>query len=153
MPRPLYFFVENSKQTRNKLARPEMGTIFLVICRFTTPITSSLDQYFTTLVGQTLYQATSLENNTSLLQHFIAESRQDLECSGVPLCLEEAEQQAKQVVMFLLLLFKLSSQLHFVSFSFLSISILSLLPFSNLSLLPFHVSPSFSIIPSFSSDQ
>ena len=28
---PLYFVFENSKSTRNELARPVMGTIFLVI--------------------------------------------------------------------------------------------------------------------------
>ena len=28
---PLYFVFENSKNTRNELARPAMGTIFLVI--------------------------------------------------------------------------------------------------------------------------
>ena len=28
---PLYFVFENSKNTRNELARPVMGTIFLVI--------------------------------------------------------------------------------------------------------------------------
>ena len=146
--------MENSKYTRNKLAHPEMGTFFLVICHFTTPITSSLDQYFTSLVCQTLYQATSLENNTLLLQHFIAESSRDLMCSE-EYCsaLRKLNNKQKQVVMFLLLLFKLSSQLHVVSFSFLSISILSLLPFANLSLLPFLVSPSLSTIPSFSSDQ
>ena len=40
-PPPLYFVLENSKNTRNELARPVMGTIFLVtsdnngnICRF-----------------------------------------------------------------------------------------------------------------------
>ena len=50
---------------------------------------------------------------------------------------------------------KLSSQLPFVSFSFLSFfsfSSLSLLPFSILSLLPFLISPSLSTITSFSSD-
>ena len=30
-PSPLYFVFENSKNTRNELARPVMGTIFLVI--------------------------------------------------------------------------------------------------------------------------
>ena len=29
-PPPLYFVFENSKNTRNELARPVMGTIFLV---------------------------------------------------------------------------------------------------------------------------
>ena len=56
----------------------------------------------------------------------------------------------RQVVMFLLL-FKLSTQLAFVSFSFLSV--FSLLPFSILSLLPFLIFPSISNIPSFSSDK
>ena len=31
LPSSLLFFVENSKNTRNELARPVMGTIFLVI--------------------------------------------------------------------------------------------------------------------------
>ena len=43
------------------------------------------------LAGQTLYQAALLETNTSLLQHFNAESSRN---SGVTQCLEEAEQQA-----------------------------------------------------------
>ena len=30
-PPPLYFVIEYSKNTRNELARPVMGTIFLVI--------------------------------------------------------------------------------------------------------------------------
>ena len=30
---PLYFVFENSKNTRNELARPEIGTIFLVNVR------------------------------------------------------------------------------------------------------------------------
>ena len=30
-PPPLYFGLENSKNTRNELARPVMGTIFLVV--------------------------------------------------------------------------------------------------------------------------
>ena len=32
-PPPLCFVFENSKNTRNELARPVMGTIFLVISR------------------------------------------------------------------------------------------------------------------------
>ena len=59
--------------------------------------------------------------------------------------LEEAEQQAEASGGVLLLLFKLSSQLTFVSLSFLSISILSLLHFL--------ISPSISTILSFFSDQ
>ena len=31
LPSSLLFFVENSKNTRNELARPVMGTIFLVV--------------------------------------------------------------------------------------------------------------------------
>ena len=30
-PSPLYFVFDNSKNTRNELARPVMGTIFLVV--------------------------------------------------------------------------------------------------------------------------
>ena len=33
-PLPLYFVFENSKNTRNELARPVMGTIFLIIIIF-----------------------------------------------------------------------------------------------------------------------
>ena len=47
----------------------------------------SPNQYFTSLVGLTLYQTTLLETNTSLLQHFTAEVFRD-----IPQCLEEAEQ-------------------------------------------------------------
>ena len=90
----------------------------------------------------------------SLLQRFTAESSQELK-SSEEYCsaLTKLNNKQRQVVMFLLLLFKLSSQFPFVSFSFLSISILSLLPFSILSLLTFLISPSLSTIPSFSSDQ
>ena len=56
----------------------------------------------------------------------------------------------RQVVMFLLLLFKLSSQLPFVSLFSLSLSSLCSLTFSIISLLPFLISPSLSTI---SSDQ
>ena len=57
--------------------------------------------------------------------------------SGETQCLEEAEQQARQVSMFLILLFKfLIQQFPFVSF--LSISVLSRLHFSIFSLLPLH---------------
>ena len=34
VPPPLYFGLENSKNTRNELARPVMGTIFLVSLNF-----------------------------------------------------------------------------------------------------------------------
>ena len=80
------------------------------------------------LAGQTLYQAALLETNTSLLQRFIAESSREVMSS------EEyrsaLNNKHRQVVMFLFLFFKLSPQVPFVSFSFLSISLLSMLPFS-----------------------
>ena len=102
--------------------------------------------------GQTLYQAALLET-TSLLQCFTAESNRELMSSKeYHRALRKLNNKQRQVVMFLLL-FKLSSQLPCVSFSFLSISILSLLPFSMLSLLPFLISTSLSTIPSFFSDQ
>ena len=66
--------------------------------------------------------------------------------------LRKLNNKQRKVVM-LLLLFKLSSQVPFVSFFFLSISILSLLSFSIFFLLPFLISLSLSTIPSFSSDQ
>ena len=97
--------------------------------------------------GQTLYQAALLETYTSLLHRFTAEYSRDLMSSEeYRSSLRKLNNKQRRVVMFLLfLLFKLSSQLPFVSFSFLSISILSLLPFP--------ISPSLSTISSFSSDQ
>ena len=103
--------------------------------------------------GQTLYQAAPLETNTSLLQRFTAESSRELMSSEeYRSALRKLNNKQRQVVMFLLL-FKLSSQFPFVSFRFLSISILSLLPSSILSLIPFLISLSLSTIPSFSFDQ
>ena len=91
---------------------------------------------------------------TSLLQSFTADSSQELMSSEeYRSALRKMNNKQMQVVMLLLLFFKLSSQLPFVSFSFLSISVLSMLLFSILSLLPFLISPSLSTIPSFSSDQ
>ena len=108
------------------------------------PLPHSPDQYFTSLGGQTLYQAALLETNTSLLQRYTAESSQELmSFSEEYLSALKLNNKQRQVVMFLLL-FKLSSQLPFVSISFLTVSILSLLPFL--------ISPSPSTIP-FSSDQ
>ena len=78
--------------------------------------------YGTSLVssGQTLYQAASLRLilQSSMLQLFTAESSRELSALR------------KQVSMFLILLFKLLTQLPFVSFLFL------LLPFSIPSLFP-----------------
>ena len=94
-----------------------------------------------------------------LLRRFTAESSWELMsleeyCSALGML----NIKHRQVVMFLLLLFKLASQLPFVSFPFFTISILSLLPYSILSapLLnplssPFPHSTSLSTIPSFSS--
>ena len=84
---------------------------------------------FTILMGQTLYQATPLETNTSLQAHL----RQNLvgnSCiGGVPQYLEEVEQQA-EVSGDVPPPLQIAILTHFVSFSFLSISIISLLPFS-----------------------
>ena len=80
--------------------------------------------------GQTLYQATSWrlilqsELHSSMLQRFIAESSRELSA------LRKLNNKQRQMSMFLILLFKLLTQLPFVSFLF------SLLPFSILSLLP-----------------
>ena len=111
-----------------------------------------IHQINTSLVSleQTLYQAAPLETNTSLLSALLHNLVGN---SCLRRTLRKLNNKQRQVVMFLLILFKLSSQFPFVSFSFLSISILSLLPFSILSLLPFLISPSLSTIPSFSSDQ
>ena len=87
------------------------------------------DQYFIVSSGQTLYQAVSwrrlILQSSPLLQRFIAESSRELSA------LRKLNNQQRQVSMFLL---KFLIQFPFVSF--LSISILSLLPFSILSLLP-----------------
>ena len=76
--------------------------------------------------GQTLYQAVSWRVilQSSMLQRFTAESSRELSA------LRKLNNKQKQVSMFLILLFKLLTQLPFVSFLF------SLLPFSILSLLP-----------------
>ena len=84
--------------------------------------------------GQTVYQAAPLETKilhccSTLLQNVVGNS-------GETQCLEDAEQQAEASAIFLILLFKLLTRFPFVSF--LSISILSLLPFAILSLLPLH---------------
>ena len=76
--------------------------------------------------GQTLYQAASwrLILQSSMLLRFTAESSRELSA------LRKLNNKQRQVSMFLILLFKLLTQLPFVSFLF------SLLPFSILSLLP-----------------
>ena len=86
--------------------------------------------------GQTLYQAASwrLTLQSSMLQRFTAESSWELSA------LRKLNNKQRQVSMFLILLFKLLTQLAFVSFLF------SLLP-SQSSLF------SLSLIPSFSSDK
>ena len=83
-------------------------------------------QYFTSLFGPDLYQAASwrLILQSSMLQRFTAESSWELSA------LRKLNNKQRQVSMFLILLFKLLTQLPFVSFLF------SLLPFSILSLLP-----------------
>ena len=85
------------------------------------------DQYFIVSSGQTLYQAASwrLILQSSLLQRFTAEYSRELSA------LRKLNNEQRQVSMFLL---KFLIQFPFVSF--LSISILSLLPFSILSLHP-----------------
>ena len=64
--------------------------------------------------GQTLYQAASwrLILPSSMLQHFTAESSRELSA------LRKLNNQQRQVSMFLILLFKLLTQLPFVSFLF-----------------------------------
>ena len=75
------------------------------------------DQYFTSLFrpdpsGQTLYQAVSwrLILQSSMLQRFTAESSRELSA------LRKLNNKQRQVSMFLILLFKLLTQLPFVSF-------------------------------------
>ena len=76
--------------------------------------------------GQTLYQAASwrLILQSSMLQRFTAESSRELSA------LRKLNNKQRHVSIFLILLFKLFTQVPFVSFLF------SLLPFSILSLLP-----------------
>ena len=83
-------------------------------------------------LGQTLCQAASwrLILQSSMLQRFTAESSRELSA------LRKLNNKQRQVSMFLILLFKLLTQLPFVSFLFSLSSLFSLSP-----------------IPSFSSDQ
>ena len=89
--------------------------------------------YFTSLVGQTLYRATPLETNTSLLQHFSAESSRELMSLEEyrSALLRKLNNKQRQVVMFILL-FNFLSQLPFVSFSSLSLTSLCSLSQSSL---------------------
>ena len=95
-----------------------------IILYFATPTTSLWINTSLVSSGQTLYQAASwrLILQSSLLQRFTAESSRELKA------LRKLSNRQRQVSMFLILLFNLLTQFPFVSF--LSISILSLLPFS-----------------------
>ena len=101
------------------------------------------DQYFTSLVPRpryftSLFMPDQLPSRSAgeyshccsalLLQNLVRNSCLRTEYRSA---LRKLNNKQRQVVMFLLLLFKYSSQLSFVSFSFLSISILSLLPLSS----------------------
>ena len=79
------------------------------------------DQYFTSLFRPDPLPSRELETNNSMLQRFTAESSRELSA------LRKLNNKQRQVSMFLILLFKLLTQLPFVSFLF------SLLPFSILS--------------------
>ena len=79
---------------------------------------------FTSLFRPDPLPSRELETNTSMLQRFTAESSRELSA------LRKLNNKQRQMSMFLILLFKLLTQLPFVSFLF------SLLPFSILSLLP-----------------
>ena len=122
--------------------------IVLITLHFATPTTSFYRSILSLAGGQTLYQAAPLET----IYFTVESSRELMSSEEYSSALRKLNNKQRQVMMFLLLLFKLSSQFSFVSFSFLSITILSLLPFSILSLLPFLISPSLSTIHSFSSD-
>ena len=97
--------------------------IVLIIRHFATPTTSLRINTSLVSSGQTLYQAASwrLILQSSLLQRFTAESSQELSA------LRKLNNKQRQVSMFLVLLFKLLTQLPFF-FSLLPFSILSLLP-------------------------
>ena len=69
------------KTKRNDLARPVMGTIFLVIRHFSHTHYLTPDQYFTSLFGPDPLPSSSgwkLSFSTSMLQHFTAESSREL---------------------------------------------------------------------------
>ena len=119
------------------------------------------DQYFTSLFRPDPLPSRELETilPNSMLQRFTAEFSRELSA------LRKLNNKQRQVSMFLILLFKLLTQLPFLfslllsqssalrpSFSsnclFVSFSIPSLLPFSILSLLPFLISLSLCTIPS-----
>ena len=112
------------------------------------PLLHSPDQYFTSLFGRPLPSCSSGD------YYFTAaakSSRELMSSEEYRSALRKLNNKQRQVVMFLLLIFKLSSQFPFVSFSFLSISILSLCSLSQF--FPFSLSPSLSTTHSFSSDQ
>ena len=110
---------------------------------FATPTTSLRINTSLVSLGQTLYQDAPRETNTHCCSALLHNRNSDK-----PSALRKLNNQQRQVSMFLIPLFKFSSQFPFVSF--ISISILSLLPFSILSLLPLLIFPRLSTIPSFS---
>ena len=124
--------------------------IILIICHFATPTTSfrintSLVSWIRPITKPFRWRL------ILLLRRFTAKSSWELMsleeyCSA----LGKLNNKHRQVVMFLFLMFKQSSQLPFVSLSLFTISILFLLPYSILYLLPFLISTSLSIIFSFS---
>ena len=101
----------------------------------------TLDQYFTSLFGpDPLYQAAPLETNTSLQQLFTAEFTQEKRSA-----LRKLNNQQRQVSMFLILLFKLLTQL---PLSLFSLSLSSLCSLSQSSLYFLSTIPSFSSVSS-----
>ena len=106
----------------------ELGLNYLSLCQLRSEVLDTDEfspdhQYLTSLAGQTLYQAAPLTIHFTLDFTTAALYRSALLQTLVGNCSEEyrsvrkLNNKQRQVVMFLLL-FKLSSQLSFVSFSF-----------------------------------
>ena len=117
-----------------------------MICHFATPA-HSLNQCFTSLMGQTLYQ---VQTNTSQLQCFTAESSRN---SRVTQCLEEAEQPAEPIVDVPPPPLQIVISVPFFLFSLFSLSLSSLSSLSQSFCFSILISPSLSNITYFSSDQ
>ena len=99
----------------------------------------SPDQHFTSLTGQTLYQAATLETITSVL--YCSSLLQNLvRNSGIMQCLEEAEQQAEASVDVPPLPYEIVISVLFCLFTLYFFSA----HFSILSILPFLISTSLS---------
>ena len=111
--------------SENPRSAPALYDIILIIRHHCHTHYLTPDQYFTSLFSQDPLPSRSTgDYNTSLLQCFTASGTQEKRSA-----LRKLNNEQTQVSIFLILLFKLLTQFPFVCF--LSISILSLLPFLN----------------------